>query len=65
MLDSTHVVARDVISIVSLPPMRSTLLALLAMICLVGCGKRGPLYLPDGPSQAQGTPAAVEATQRR
>lgn len=53
------------ISIVPLPPMRSTLLALLAMICLVGCGKRGPLYLPDSPSQAQGTPAAIEATQRR
>ncbi|MGQ9687046.1 MAG: LPS translocon maturation chaperone LptM [Thiobacillaceae bacterium] len=44
--------------------MRSTLLALVAMILLFGCGKRGALYLPDSPSQAQGTQAASQTAQR-
>ena len=45
--------------------MRSTLLLLLAMGLLIGCGKRGPLYLPDSPSQVQGTQTTAPAGERR
>lgn len=27
------------------------LAALLVLFCLAGCGKKGPLYLPDEPAQ--------------
>lgn len=52
-------------SIVSVPLMRSALLVLAAMFCLLGCGKRGPLYLPDSQAQVQGTQATTQETQRR
>lgn len=52
-------------SIVSVPLMRSALLVLAAMLCLLGCGKRGPLYLPDSQAQVQGTQATTQETQRR
>jgi predicted small lipoprotein YifL len=43
--------------------MRSTLLVLLAMTLLTGCGKKGPLYLPDGP--ASGSPTSEQTAPRR
>ncbi|MCU0840447.1 MAG: lipoprotein [Thiobacillaceae bacterium] len=33
--------------------MRSTLLLLSLLLALVGCGKKGALYLPDKPAQPQ------------
>lgn len=44
--------------------MRVAFLLLVSLLCLVGCGKRGPLYLPDSPPAPAKQPTH-QMTERR